>query len=565
MAYIRCSGNIGGSLKVRTASGAIASFETNLVAPLNSLKCEINAKQDLHGYDHPWVGGAGKNLVPQFRDSVKTQNGITATPQSDGSIRLQGTSTSQSNFLISMIDYVKELPSGTYTFSIGNYQSYVYAQIVASEHTLYSYQAQDTYTYNNDLSMSRLDIGITGGAYGVPIDVTIYPQLETGSQATAYEPYENICPIDGFTECNIVNTDNDNVAELFELDDEFRGRVNFNQLVKNGNFEGTTNWSVNNVSQGTISASNNKLIYTIISANASQSVVQQIPLVNGHKYIRFATITANKATRVRVANYYSGSLQNAKLYDLSANARTQTSDIFVSTYTGNADFYTYVNVLTTLSTDDYVTLENYNVIDLTAMFGSTIADYIYNLEQANAGAGVEFFKSFYPDDYYAYNTGTDELVGKAIPITVAFGQTVYGGVYDANRGKVRITHVLFEKAVADMNNWDDFPGWINSGARAILETEGVYTVNGNVGNTFGTNFIGNNDVLFLPKASYGGLTQTQWMANYPDLVIQFVMPLGTPIEIDVSELSVETLMGINNIFHDCNGDTEVKYLYKEAG
>ena len=143
--------------------------------------------------------------------------------------------------------------------------------------------------------------------------------------------------------------------------------------------------------------------------------------------------------------------------------------------------------------------------------------------------------------------------------TVQFGQTVYGGEYDAISGKATITHVLYEKAVADMNNYDDFPGWINSGARAILEVEGVYTVNGNVGNTFGTNFIGNNDVLFLPRASYGGLTQTQWKANYPDLVIQFVMPLETPIEIDVSELSVDTIVGVNNIVSDCGGDVTASY------
>lgn len=43
--------------------------------------------------------------------------------------------------------------------------------------------------------------------------------------------------------------------------------------------------------------------------------------------------------------------------------------------------------------------------DLTQMFGSTIADYIYNLEQANAGAGVAWFKKLFPKDYYAYNTG----------------------------------------------------------------------------------------------------------------------------------------------------------------
>lgn len=46
--------------------------------------------------------------------------------------------------------------------------------------------------------------------------------------------------------------------------------------------------------------------------------------------------------------------------------------------------------------------------DLTQMFGSAIADHIYSLEQANAGAGAALFRSWFPDSYYEYNAG--ELV-----------------------------------------------------------------------------------------------------------------------------------------------------------
>jgi len=46
------------------------------------------------------------------------------------------------------------------------------------------------------------------------------------------------------------------------------------------------------------------------------------------------------------------------------------------------------------------------VCDLTQMFGTTIADYIYNLEQSSAGAGVVFFRALFSEDYYAYDAGT---------------------------------------------------------------------------------------------------------------------------------------------------------------
>lgn len=44
--------------------------------------------------------------------------------------------------------------------------------------------------------------------------------------------------------------------------------------------------------------------------------------------------------------------------------------------------------------------------DLTQMFGSTIADYIYSLEQSQAGAGVAWFKQMFPADYYPYSEPT---------------------------------------------------------------------------------------------------------------------------------------------------------------
>lgn len=52
-----------------------------------------------------------------------------------------------------------------------------------------------------------------------------------------------------------------------------------------------------------------------------------------------------------------------------------------------------------------VIIEDVMLFDITQMFGSTIADYIYSLEQANAGAGVAWFKQMFPKDYYEYNAG----------------------------------------------------------------------------------------------------------------------------------------------------------------
>ena len=62
------------------------------------------------------------------------------------------------------------------------------------------------------------------------------------------------------------------------------------------------------------------------------------------------------------------------------------------------------------------------VFDLTAMFGSTIADYIYTLETGTAGAGVAFFRKLFPKPYYAYNAGSLESVNTSAHVTTGFNQ-----------------------------------------------------------------------------------------------------------------------------------------------
>lgn len=53
-----------------------------------------------------------------------------------------------------------------------------------------------------------------------------------------------------------------------------------------------------------------------------------------------------------------------------------------------------------------------NVFDLTAMFGSTIADYAYTLESGTAGSGIAWLKryGFFSNDYYPYHAATLESV-----------------------------------------------------------------------------------------------------------------------------------------------------------
>ena len=77
------------------------------------------------------------------------------------------------------------------------------------------------------------------------------------------------------------------------------------------------------------------------------------------------------------------------------------------------------------------------VFDLTQMFGSAIADYIYSLETANAGAGVAWFKHLFPKPYYSYNAGQLMSVNTSAHKTVGFNawdEQWENGTFDTSNG-----------------------------------------------------------------------------------------------------------------------------------
>lgn len=71
---------------------------------------------------------------------------------------------------------------------------------------------------------------------------------------------------------------------------------------------------------------------------------------------------------------------------------------------------------------------DFNIIDLTTVFGTTIADYIYSLEQATAGSGIAWLKSYgyLTEDYYGYTANKIESVSVARHITRDSNDSVIG-------------------------------------------------------------------------------------------------------------------------------------------
>ena len=188
------------------------------------------------------------------------------------------------------------------------------------------------------------------------------------------------------------------------------GTVAWNQLLRNGNFADNSVWLANTV---TLSIANNIATFTRsdltstgrITANRNNAAQ---PYIANHKYLITGEINVPALTAQKIAlRYAAKDIVSLHPDDVVLNAWNRLSTIF----TQEADSpNTYLQIYDYRTVDEgdglnSVQARNCMVIDLTALFGSTIADYIYSLEQSTVGAGVAYFRKLFPKDYYEYNAG----------------------------------------------------------------------------------------------------------------------------------------------------------------
>lgn len=124
-----------------------------------------------------------------------------------------------------------------------------------------------------------------------------------------------------------------------------------------------------------------------------------------------------------------------------------------------------------------------------------------------------------------------------------------------------------------MNNFEEYPGWNNAGIKRFVPDVGG-TLN-NVGCTAMCNIYSNantaisvnttrtNDILFIDGS---GLTQSEWKAQYPNLVIELLISIPTPIETPLSEeeiaafATLRTSRGSTTVSNDASAHMEIEYV-----
>lgn len=201
------------------------------------------------------------------------------------------------------------------------------------------------------------------------------------------------------------------------------------------------------------------------------------------------------------------------------NGSTRNLDFIpYSTYsviTGHKYYFHFDILSADPTTVGGVQSDNLMLFDLTQTFGSTIADRIYALEQATAGAGVAWFRRYFNLNYYEHNqtlantyfdqyttTGMnlwDEQwdVGSVDGTTGAY----VSGIYLRSKYKIRVVSgaMYYMKKPNNMNAWlyfydanGSFVPWGSAGYMLLNYTTHIFTVpNGCV------------YVAFLMDSSYG--------------------------------------------------------------
>ena len=153
-------------------------------------------------------------------------------------------------------------------------------------------------------------------------------------------------------------------------------------------------------------------------------------------------------------------------------------------------------------------------------------------------------------------------------VTIAFGQTVYGGVLDVTRGK--LTDTFDDSNLSDITGWSYGNGFFRTFAlKDIIKKPTSQTVATNafcsIYKSVSWNACGDNDFEFAFNAVNGELIIKD--SRYTDVPtflagvsgIPLAYELATPFDIDLTPEVISAVVGTNDVYSDTNGDTTVKF------
>lgn len=195
-----------------------------------ALRAKVEPQQDLHGYDKPWVGGAGKNMMKiDLSNDSQTAAGMNFS-HTDDTFTLKGTASSTFKIFnfnkvpsiktnlpyVLSVEIVGSMPKMQLSMYVGDSQGQSLGSMKVIANGAGKFES-NAVTFTADVASSTFTIeGIQAdGDY----DCTIKVQLEQNTQATDWSPYENICPITQYDSCKITRTGKNLWNEEFRIGD----------------------------------------------------------------------------------------------------------------------------------------------------------------------------------------------------------------------------------------------------------------------------------------------------------------------------------------------------------
>ena len=402
------SGEYGGS-----GSGEIVSFETDSENVFSKLQVELEPIQEgsgdpspsnvrpIRGHSEVDVNVVGKNKLPPL--SVPSSlNGVTITKGSNGVININGTTTANTYFDVGNFSSVAPI-AGTYILSGSVGGSGTTWRINLYNGNTFLAQSVDGDS-PTPVALTASDTGVRATIYissGVTLNnVKFYPMLRLASETdSTYEPYNAQTTTQDFN-ATLTPTSTDTTPYLFKAVGDVYGDRLEDKIVG-----GTVAWNqislkVNAASEvygitRTVADDGKGLKYTGTAQKGTDftaTTLDENRVIEGHKYLlSLGDVLLPAGVRLSLA---SKDRQASTISSLTADWGVILNWGIIINEGVQVDFTVYPNTY-----------------DLTQMFGSTIADYIYSLEQSQAGAGVAWFKKLFPKNYYAYNAGELLSVG----------------------------------------------------------------------------------------------------------------------------------------------------------
>ena len=178
-----------------TASGDIVTFNAPKAAPLRALTLSIDPIQDLHGYDAPWPGGGGINLLDiSIASPLSVTYGLTKSIDSSGFVHLDGIVDGTGEALS-----IAVIRAGDAQIDALTGKNYVISMTDVSGGTVKSAWGL------RDIDDGAIACSITNPGNGTEMHMKFRVVVATTKQ-TSFSPYSNLCPISGWDGAQVWRT-----------------------------------------------------------------------------------------------------------------------------------------------------------------------------------------------------------------------------------------------------------------------------------------------------------------------------------------------------------------------